>query len=64
MDSRLMYGFVAGFAFMFIPVRSDLLEGLAQFLDTLLYVIGLVAAVIFGAVLIWNAFRSLKSSVK
>ncbi|RPF53314.1 hypothetical protein [Aquisalibacillus elongatus] len=64
MDQRLLFGFLAGFGFMFIPVRTDLLEGLAQFLDTLLYVVGLVASVVFGAILIWNAFKNLKNATK
>ncbi|MFD2637841.1 hypothetical protein [Piscibacillus salipiscarius] len=64
MDQRLFYGFLAAFGFMFIPVRTDLLEGLANFLDTLLYVVGLVGSVVFGAILVWNAFRNLKSATK
>ncbi|SEQ13076.1 hypothetical protein [Piscibacillus halophilus] len=64
MNQRLIYGFVAAFGFMFIPVRTDLLEGLANFLDTLLYVVGLVASVVFGAILIWNAFRNIKNATK
>ncbi|PKR76773.1 hypothetical protein CEY16_13210 [Halalkalibacillus sediminis] len=64
MESRLLYGFIAGFAFMFIPLRSDLFEGITHFMDTLLYFVGLVSAIIFGAILIWNAFKNLKSATR
>ncbi|GEL77813.1 hypothetical protein [Tenuibacillus multivorans] len=64
MENRLLYGFIAAFAFMFVPVRSELFEGLAHFIDTLLYFVGLISAIIFGAILIWNAFRNLRSATK